>query len=1142
MGLSSDLLSQFAKATNDSKKKNTEATVCGTVRSKDGKLYVQIDGSDLLTPTESTVDKLPGERVMVQIKDHVATVIGNYTSPAARTEDVQKLIVDTEKIDRIEADNVQINERLEAAEGIIKDLDTDYLTADEADIKYATIEKLDSANANIQKLQTDKIDTTTANAKYANIDFSNIKMAAVEKLFTKSGIIENLVVGDTSITGELVGVTIKGDLIEGNTIAAEKLVVKGEDGLYYKLNLDGETVEAQQTNYNSLNGSIITAKSITASKINVTDLVAFGATIGGFKLSQNSIYSGSKSSASNTTSGIYLDKDGQLVVGDSTNFLKYYKDQNGNYKLEISANSMKLSSSNKDVETTLNEISEATQSNTNDLTNYITATNKELESLQGQIDGSIATWFYEYVPTNTNYPASGWTTTDLKNNHLGDLFYDTITGYCYRWQVQNNTYSWNRITDVDVTKALADAAAAQDTADNKRRVFVTTPTVPYDVGDLWVQGTSGDIMRCQTKKTSSQSYASADWVKASKYTDDTKANAAQTTANSAVTKINNLKIGGRNRLIGSANYNDFSCPDGDTSYNTPRIPVTPGEEITISYDVKSTEAYTGNTILVQYYAENNNNRTSYIWCNDPVTTEYVRQVEIITIPSGINYLSLGLRSAAYKVNTYRKIKVESGNRATDWTPAPEDIETRVTTTESSITQLSNKISTNVTSINNLGTRMTTIEQTSNDITVRIDTLESDNSIVTGSIIGYNGDTIPEGYEEVDIENVTNYMNFSNSGLVIGNMKATTLGNNVLIDNDSVDIRSGSTVVSSFGTNTIYLGKNSESSIINLCNGAATMKVKDNTDFRIYTDKRLVMSAYDSALIDCWRDSTHMTRIAIQSSDPDDTSKVGGVQFTIYQDSIQNTVQMLGNDIIHKVTDGTNTTYTTMHESIYKVDTTGFIVLNSKSTSVQIGDSSSYAFGIRLGSTYSKGKGINCYWIDGEIHDLLSQTSNGQTCYVGAGDIGEVTTTNVRGRDVRLYCHSGGGVYLGASGSTAITSDRNLKKDIVDINDKYINFFDKLRPITYKYNDGHRDHIGFVAQEVEEALVSSDLTTEQFAGLVIEENVVLNPNYDSSLTDEENTNNEIAYDKLYSLRYEEFISLLVKKVQNLQKQIDELKGE
>lgn len=67
---------------------------------------------------------------------------------------------------------------------------------------------------------------------------------------------------------------------------------------------------------------------------------------------------------------------------------------------------------------------------------------------------------------------------------------------------------------------MALANDALKLAGTKRRIFVAQPTTPYDVGDLWVQGSTGDIMRCKTARTSG-SYNSADWVKASKYTDDT---------------------------------------------------------------------------------------------------------------------------------------------------------------------------------------------------------------------------------------------------------------------------------------------------------------------------------------------------------------------------------------------------------------------------------------------------------------------------------------------------------------------------------------------------------------------------------------------------------------------------------------------
>lgn len=162
----------------------------------------------------------------------------------------------------------------------------------------------------------------------------------------------------------------------------------------------------------------------------------------------------------------------------------------------------------------------------------------DIFDLQNQIDGNITTWFYAVDPTTSNPPASSWTTTDEKNNHLGDLYYNTESGYAWRWMKTNNVFSWGRISDSDIAEALAVAQTAQDTADGKRRVFYTTPTPPYDKGDLWVQGSTGDIKYCNTAR-SSGSYNSSDWVLASKYTDDTAANAAQLTADSATQTANN---------------------------------------------------------------------------------------------------------------------------------------------------------------------------------------------------------------------------------------------------------------------------------------------------------------------------------------------------------------------------------------------------------------------------------------------------------------------------------------------------------------------------------------------------------------------------------------------------------------------------
>lgn len=169
---------------------------------------------------------------------------------------------------------------------------------------------------------------------------------------------------------------------------------------------------------------------------------------------------------------------------------------------------------------------------------FVNQLSKDLEAVKNQIDGAIETWFYEPVPTLSNEPAVNWTTNEDKNVHLGDLYYDG-NGKAYRFQMSDTSYVWQVITDSDITKALADAKKAQDTADGKRRIFVTTPSNAsvYDIGDLWVNATYGsyknDLLRCKTAKQANAQFSIEHWELASKYTDDTKANQAQAVADAA---------------------------------------------------------------------------------------------------------------------------------------------------------------------------------------------------------------------------------------------------------------------------------------------------------------------------------------------------------------------------------------------------------------------------------------------------------------------------------------------------------------------------------------------------------------------------------------------------------------------------------
>ena len=156
----------------------------------------------------------------------------------------------------------------------------------------------------------------------------------------------------------------------------------------------------------------------------------------------------------------------------------------------------------------------------NDAKDYIDNTLPGIISdIQAQLDGQIEQFFETYDPTTSNLPASGWSAAD-KEAHLGDLFYNTSTGKVFRWVKENGAYKWQELSDAEVAQALQLANDALALAREKRRIFVATPTTPYEVGDLWVQGPTGGIMRCKTTRLTG-SYNAADWEAASDYTDDT---------------------------------------------------------------------------------------------------------------------------------------------------------------------------------------------------------------------------------------------------------------------------------------------------------------------------------------------------------------------------------------------------------------------------------------------------------------------------------------------------------------------------------------------------------------------------------------------------------------------------------------------
>lgn len=182
---------------------------------------------------------------------------------------------------------------------------------------------------------------------------------------------------------------------------------------------------------------------------------------------------------------------------------------------------------------TVKDVSEL-EDKTAEIEDYINGTLKGvLDGLQGQLDGVIEQWFYAADPSDTTEPTKDWIAggTSEQEKHLGDLYYNTETGKVWRYVKKTeasstgkprDVFKWVELEDTELAKALQLAQDALDAADDKARIFYVTPYAPYDPGDLWVQGTTGDIMVCTKARAAGAvpSFASGEWQKASKYTDD----------------------------------------------------------------------------------------------------------------------------------------------------------------------------------------------------------------------------------------------------------------------------------------------------------------------------------------------------------------------------------------------------------------------------------------------------------------------------------------------------------------------------------------------------------------------------------------------------------------------------------------------
>lgn len=782
MALSNSLKTQFAKVMSASDvDTQTKKTRTGTAVEYAGRIYVQLDGSDQLTPLSDRIAGVKdGDRVTIEIENHSASLTGNLSDPSAGSTTVDGIKNQVEQFNVIIANKADIDQ-LNAAQAKIDELEANDVTI---------TGKLDAVEANITDLQaenveiTGKLDAAVAeiedlDATYATIDFANIGDAAIENFFSKSGMIKDLVVSSGTVTGELVGVTIKGDLIEGGTVVADKLVILGDDGLYYKLNTNGETITSEQTEYNSLSGTIITAKSITAEKIAVDDLVAFGATIGGFHITDSSLYSGVKADINNTTPGVYMDDESQFALGDLNNYLRFFKDTDGTYKLEISAQSVKISTSDKTIE-------------------------DSLDDMQNQIDGMDSTVTTIQVDVD-NITSS---VTDLEGNYT--QLTQTVNGFEATINQANMSSSLNIVLEsgpqYDYNKPSSSASVVHRydlSEQGKSRI-----TVGEDV-----------CLSCEAKVNSGTETARLYIVNS-----DGNSILSESDAFTLTTSWQQFYFNTTFKASGGAYFQLTASSTSTGSGKTYSIRHAKATIGAVAIEAPSWTAAPEDIMDAQSAANSalstanaaSGDLANYVIDGTPVGSGSLSGWQVVggayqrTFPGGENHVDFSSQSARRSWGVGQALVFSAEFRVVSGTFSSSD---RINIYEGG---------------GSWNSFVIYPAQAAGGGWVQLSATLNGSGVTTTAMrnYGFSSYVTSSGAKVLQMRNVqildgnaaktaTNYLKFDSSGLCVGNMTGT-LGYNALITSSQYQIRNGSTVLSSFGASTVNLGQNSPSAKINLC--------------------------------------------------------------------------------------------------------------------------------------------------------------------------------------------------------------------------------------------------------------------------------------------------------------------------------------
>lgn len=344
----------------------------------------------------------------------------------------------------------------------------------------------------------------------------------------------------------------------------------------------------------------------------------------------------------------------------------------------------------------------------NDLEKLSDKADSEQKEVQSQINNTITTYYRYKDPyeNGSNDPSVDWVTDEQKKAHDGDLYQNVRKNHCFRWADTGDGYEWVRITDSGLINALSMAVYARDMANSRCKTFTETPTPIYNVGDIWVEGSNGNMYVCTTARGDTESYNKNDWVLATKYTDDTFAKQVNEDLKSQV----EAEGGHYNELTGliGANTNNISTNTTDIS--------------TLKQDVSNLQQNTGKFTYLDY-------------------TKTKQQVN--TNKTNIGALQTDLKATNEQVNTNKTDIIALKTASEQITTNKNDIGT-LQTDVGSLKSLSGQVNTNKTDIAALktaeGGHYNELTQSISDINSTIAAITLDNFLTSlGLAVNNNGE-------------------------------------------------------------------------------------------------------------------------------------------------------------------------------------------------------------------------------------------------------------------------------------------------------------------------------------------------------------------------------------------------------------------